>query len=212
MRPGTRLAIILASIILFWGVVGYLVFRGDNPKKRAVEVAELALKASVDNPKSVRIIGISQPDSVFGKEYITMDEKMAISMAMMKINEKVMKLTDGLENFNPDDKEIAGLMERQMEAMSVLRSITPQANDNITKSFTGWKVKIEYEGKDSDGKPYHSEYWLLHLPGDSTTYVPVRIDLLWHHTNLNHFLRFQPRYALQYPYICNLHNYCSVSH
>lgn len=39
MRPGTRLAIILASIILFWGVVGYLVFRGDNPKKRAVEVA-----------------------------------------------------------------------------------------------------------------------------------------------------------------------------
>ena len=136
MRPGTRLAIILASIILFWGVVGYLVFRGDNPKKRAVEVAELALKASVDNPKSVRIIGISQPDSVFGKEYITMDEKMSISMAMMKINEKVMKLTDGLENFNPDDKEIAGLMERQMEAMSVLRSITPQANDNITKSFT----------------------------------------------------------------------------
>ena len=161
MRPGTRLAIILASIILFWGVVGYLVFRGDNPKKRAVEVAELALKASVDNPKSVRIIGISQPDSVFGKEYITMDEKMSISMAMMKINEKVMKLTDGLENFNPDDNEIAGLMERQMEAMSVLRSITPQANDNITKSFTGWKVKIEYEGKDSDGKPYHSEYWFI---------------------------------------------------
>ena len=84
MRPGTRLAIILASIILFWGVVGYLVFRGDNPKKRAVEVAELALKASVDNPKSVRIIGISQPDSVFGKEYITMDEKMSISMAIIR--------------------------------------------------------------------------------------------------------------------------------
>lgn len=59
MRPGTRLAIISASIILFWGAVGYFVFRGDNPKKRAVEVAELALKASVDNPESVKIIGIS---------------------------------------------------------------------------------------------------------------------------------------------------------
>ena len=124
-------------------------------------MAERAFKASVDNPKSVRIIGISQPDSVFGKEYITMDEKMSISMAMMKINEKVMKLTDGLENFNPDDKEIAGLMERQMEAMSVLRSITPQANENITKSITRWKDKIEYEGKDSDGKPYHSEFWFI---------------------------------------------------
>lgn len=90
-----------------------------------------------------------------------MDEKMSISMAMMKVNEKVMKLTDGLENFNPDDKEISVLMERQMEAMSVLRSMTPQANDNVTKSFTGWKVKIEYEGKDSGGKPYHSEYWFI---------------------------------------------------
>lgn len=161
MRPGTRLVIILASVILFWGVVGYLVFRGNNPKKRAVEVSELALKALMDNPKSVRIIGISQPDSVFGREYITMDEKMSISVAMMKINEKVMKLTDGLENFNPDDKEISVLMERQMEAMSVLRSMTPQANDNVVKSFTGWKVKVEYEGKDSGGKPYHSEYWFI---------------------------------------------------
>lgn len=161
MRPGTRLAIILASIILFWGVVGYLVFRGDNPKKRAVEVAELALKASVDNPKSVKIISISQPDSVFDREYITMDEKMSISMAMMKINEKVMNLTDGLENFNPDDKEISVLMERQIEAMSVLRSLTPQVNDGVTKSFTGWKVKIEYEGIDSGGKSYHSEYWFI---------------------------------------------------
>lgn len=143
MRPGTRLAIILASIILFWGVVGYLVFRGDNPKMRAVKVAELALKASVDDPKSVKIIGISQPDSVFDKEYITMDEKMSISMAMMKINEKVMKLTDGLKNFNPDDKEIAGLMERQMEAMSVLRSMTPQVDDNVTKSFSSRKVHIK---------------------------------------------------------------------
>ena len=128
---------------------------------RAVKVAELALKASVDDPKSVKIIGISQPDSVFDKEYITMDEKMSISMAMMKINEKVMKLTDGLKNFNPDDKEIAGLMERQMEAMSVLRSMTPQVDDNVTKSFTGWKVKIEYEGKDMGGKPYRSEYWFI---------------------------------------------------
>ena len=161
MRPGTRLAIISASIILFWGAVGYFVFRGDNPKKRAVEVAELALKASVDNPESVKIIGISRPDSVFGREYVTMDEKMSISMAMMKINEKVMQLTDGLENFHPDDKEIAGLMERHMEVMAVLRSITPQANGNVTKPFSGWKVKIEYEAESADGSPYRSEYWFI---------------------------------------------------
>ena len=74
MRPGTRLAIILASIILFWGVVGYLVFRGDNPKKRAVEVAELALKASVDNPKVkgyISVAGAGRP------AYEIIEEQMA---------------------------------------------------------------------------------------------------------------------------------------
>ena len=45
--------------------------------------------------------------------------------------------------------------------MSVLRSMTPQGFDNVTKSFTGWKVKIEYENVDSNGKPYRSEYWFI---------------------------------------------------
>lgn len=91
MRQGTLLIVILITGILFWGGVFYFMFRPDNPGKRAVEVAELALKASVDNPESVRVIGISKADSVFGREYVNMEEKMALSMAMMKINEKVMK-------------------------------------------------------------------------------------------------------------------------
>lgn len=40
--------------------------------------------ASVDNPESVKIVGISKPDSVFGREYVTMKEKIALSVAMMK--------------------------------------------------------------------------------------------------------------------------------
>ena len=161
MRQGSLIIFILVSAVLFWGGVVCFVSCSGKPENRAVEVAEKALMASVDNPKSVKILGISKADSVFGRDYVTMDEKMALSMAMMKINEKVMKLTDGLENFNPDDKEISVLMERQMEAMSVLRAMTPQTNDNVVKSFTGWKVKVEYEGKDSGGKPYHSEYWFI---------------------------------------------------
>lgn len=161
MRQGTRLAIILASIIPFWGAVGYFVFRGDNPKTRAVEVAELALKASVDNPKSVKIIGISQPDSVFGREYITMDEKMSISVAMMKVSEKVMKETDGFEKVDFGDKAMADLMERQMSVMSVIRSFASYETHNSKKQFSGWKVKIEYEAEAADGSPYHSEYWFI---------------------------------------------------
>ena len=161
MKQQKILILLLAGIILAGGAIAFLLKDNTPPKDRAKEVAEKALLASVDCPETVKILAVSTPDSVFGRDYITQEEKMAISVAMMKINEKVMKLTDGLENFNPDDKEISVLMERQMEAMSVLRSMTPQANDNVVKSFTGWKVKVEYEGKDSGGKPYHSEYWFI---------------------------------------------------
>lgn len=72
-----KIIVILVSIVLFWSGVFYFVSCSDQPEKRAVKVAELALKASVDNAESVRVKGISQPDSVFGREYVSMDEKMS---------------------------------------------------------------------------------------------------------------------------------------
>ena len=107
MRPGMKIGIILASIVLFWGGVFCFVCCADNLENRATDMAEKALKASVDNPESIRILGVSKPDSVFGHTYITQEEKMALSMAMVEINRKVMDATDGLEDFNPDDKEMA---------------------------------------------------------------------------------------------------------
>ena len=110
MRPGMKIWIILASIVLFWGGVFYFVCCADNLDGRAADMAEKALKASVHNPESIRILAVSKPDSVFGHTYITQEEKMALSLAMVEINRKVMDVTDGLENFNPDDKETAALM------------------------------------------------------------------------------------------------------
>ena len=92
------------------------------------------------------------------------DRKMALSMAMMKINEKVMKETNGFENFNPDDKAMSDLMERQMAVMSALRGLIVYEGNphgHARQPFNGWKVKIEFEAKDSGGKPYRSEYWFI---------------------------------------------------
>lgn len=163
MKPGVKIIVILFSIVLFWGSVFYFVGCSDKPQDRAVEVAKSALMASVDNPESVKIIGISRPDSVFGREYVSMEEKMALSMTMMKINEKVMKETNGMEDFDPDNKEVTNLMERQMSAMSALRTLaTSNGMDAPTKkAFNGWKVKIEFEAQDDVGKPYRSEYWFI---------------------------------------------------
>ena len=88
---------------------------------------------------------------------------MALSMAMVEINRKVMEATDGLEDFDPDDKETAALMERQMSAMSGLRRLMDFGGplDGSPQPFSGWKVKVDFEGVDTDGQGYHSEYWFI---------------------------------------------------
>ena len=75
MRPGMKIWIILASIVLFWSGVFCLVCCSDNLDDRAADMAEKALRASVDNPESIRILAVSKPDSVFGHTYITQERQ-----------------------------------------------------------------------------------------------------------------------------------------
>ncbi|MCI7285143.1 MAG: hypothetical protein MR551_00555 [Parabacteroides sp.] len=140
----------------------------DNSENEAQNMAKKALMASVDNPESVKIVGISKPDSVFGREYVTMKEKMALSVAIMKISRRFMENTE-LDNPNAECHGMSGQMKRQMDAMTALRSLMVSgelkpASDEARqerKPFSGWKVKIEYEATDSDGQPYRSEYWFI---------------------------------------------------
>lgn len=134
-----------------------------NPKDRAVVVAENALMVTVDNPNSVRILNISHPDSVFGREFVTPQERLSLSMAMMRLHEKVMKATNNFEDFNPKDRRTAEMMERQVAAMATLRSLVPveQPHGMTEKPFSGWKIKVEYEARSARGIPYRSEYWFI---------------------------------------------------
>ena len=99
MRTGMKIWIILASIVLFWGGVFCFVCCSDNLENRATDMAEKALRASVHNPESIRIMGISKPDSVFGHTYITQEEKMALSMAMVEINRMLSTSINGVRAF-----------------------------------------------------------------------------------------------------------------
>ena len=124
-----KIWIILASIVLFWSGVFCLVCCSDNLDGRAADMAEKALRASVANPESIRILAVSKPDSVFGHTYITQEEKMALSMAAMSS------------------------LRRLMDFGSPL--------DGSPQPFSGWKVKVDFESVDADGRSYHSEYWFI---------------------------------------------------
>lgn len=163
MRPGMKLAILLIGGLMTWGGIFFFACNSNKPKTRAKAVAEKSLMACVDCPETVQIKAVSDVDSVFGREYVTLDESMAITASMLKITSRVMEQTDDMENIDFNDAELAGLMERQMSAVSAVRGLARLYDDDSDnpKKFTGWKVKIGYEAKTIDGKPYSSEYWFI---------------------------------------------------
>ena len=123
MRPGTKLAVMLAGGALVWGLIAMALCWREKPQKKAVRVAQTALYASVDNPESVKVVAVSEPDSVFGRCYIDDDEKMAIAVSMMKVNEKVMSQTDGLRDLDFEDSSVTDLVSRQMSPDSWTRTL-----------------------------------------------------------------------------------------
>lgn len=162
MKPGIKLSILLVCGLLVWGTIFFVGCNANNPQKRAKALAEKALFESVENPESVTVKAISEPDSVFGREYVTDEERIAIAVAMVNINKKVMSDTQDLSKIDLSNKETTELMELQMSAMSVLRSLLASHKPNDTKPpFNGWKVKVEYEALSNTGKSYHSEYWFI---------------------------------------------------
>lgn len=159
----------LLTAVLFWSGMFYFASCASSPEKRAVEMAEKALKATVDNPESIKILGVSKADSVFGKEYVNQHEKAALSMHLMQYGHKLMEETDYFQNLDKDDTAMSDQVTRQLDAMTNLRALIAYgelegANPQKAKEkkpFNGWKVKIDFEAKTLKGKPYHSEYWFI---------------------------------------------------
>lgn len=127
------------------------------------------MKATVDNPESIQIKGISKADSVFGKEYVNPHEKAALSMHLMQYGHKLMEETDYFQNLDKDDAAMSDQVTRQLDAMTTLRALIAYGEmkeakvgkEKVAKPFNGWKVKIDFEAKTLKGKPYHSEYWFI---------------------------------------------------
>lgn len=164
MKPGRLLFAMIISCVLLWGSIFCFISCSGSKAEKARLLAEKALYATAENPESIEIKAFSEADSVFGREYVTPEEKMNLALAMLKVNRKVMEETGNLEDVDTPSKEVTSLMERQMSAVSALRSVSPFSTDrpsNEKKEFSGWKVKVEYTAKSSQGVPYHSEFWCI---------------------------------------------------
>ena len=146
---------ILSLVIV---ATGLFVQCTDN-KEEMVELAKHGLTQSVAFPEQLKILGVSEPDSAFGADYYTKKEIRGIMTMMAKVSAFIMKRTNNMTAFNPEDVEVMELAERQMAATAAIRSMIMQSEKK--GEWSGWKVKIDYQCKNKNGHQYRAEKWFF---------------------------------------------------
>ena len=140
-------------------LLAVLMMASCNSKERIISLAESDVMEHTDCQGKPEILGISEPDSAFGTGYLSQKEKESLMSVMQKVTETIMKRTKGMTEFNPDDKYVIDLAERQMKAMSELRSTIYDSDKK--GEWSGWKVRVDYQAKGKNDVEYKAERWLF---------------------------------------------------
>lgn len=153
--------------ILFFCTIGSLASCEGNPASRATDIAKIALKASVDNPESVKILCVCKPVPIYGKDYVTPIEKDSLSNHLFQISTNILEETDYFQDFPKiENNEV---LRRALDAVTTLRALiayneiehNQDKKGKRAKPFSGWKVKIDFKAKTLEGKQYRSQYWFI---------------------------------------------------
>ena len=131
----------------------------SDKKKELQQLAEENLRLSVEYPKQLDIVAISEPDSAFGFSYFSQKEKAGIVRIMKSVTDSIMKRTDNMQSLDINDFYVMDLAERQMRANSDIRQMLSLATGK--KEWTGWKVKIDYQAVTHHGMKYNAERWFF---------------------------------------------------
>ena len=102
------------------------------------QLAKENLELSVNYPKQLQVMAVSEPDSAFGTGYFNQNEVMGMMQTMKVVTDTIMKRTGNMSRFNPADHYVVSLAKGE---------------------FSGWKVKIDYQCVDANGIPYKAERW-----------------------------------------------------
>lgn len=130
-----------------------------DKKEKMVEFVKEDLAKTADYPKSLKVLGVSQPDSAFGLKYFSEAEIQGITKIMAKLSETILKRTNNMQTFNPEDHYVMDLAERQMTALAEVLKPMSMEHPEQKGEFSGWKVKIDYQYKNKDGFDCRSERW-----------------------------------------------------
>ena len=128
-------------------------------KGRMASLAEENIYRTVEHPEGLVIKAISEADSAFGINYLTQHEVNSMAGLMKQVTDVIMKRTNGMTEFNPEDHYVMDLAERQMHAMTELRGMVHRTNEK--GEWSGWKLRVDYETDDGDGLKRRAERWFF---------------------------------------------------
>ena len=147
----TQLSLILGIAVLITSCT--------DRKKELQRLAEENLRQSVEYPKQLDIVAVSEPDSSFGFCYFTQNEKAGIVRIMKSVTDSIIRRTDNMQSLDINDFYVMDLAERQMRANSDIRQMLSQTTGK--KEWTGRKVKIDYQSVTHHGMKYNAERWFF---------------------------------------------------
>ena len=146
----------MKKVIMLMAVAALMASCGKSSEKMK-QLAKENLELSVDYPKQLQVMAVSEPDSAFGTGYFNQKEVMGMMQTMKVVTDTIMKRIGNMSRFNPADHYVVSLAERQMRGMADLRALI--AKGGRKGEFSGWKVKVNYQCVDANGIPYRSERW-----------------------------------------------------
>lgn len=144
-------------------------------KGQMVKLAEMSLRQGVDYPGHLKILAVSEPDSAFGTHYFSREEMNGMMAVMREVLSDIMARTENMTKFDPNDRYVMDMAERQMQAMSEIRAMVRQGG---TKGeWSGWKIKVDFQARSKDGIDYQAERWFFLNKEGNTIFKSFELPL-----------------------------------
>lgn len=138
-----------------------------NTSRTARNTAIAALEFSEKGKENINILQVSRPDSVMDYKYFSMDDSETVMRVMDFVSNKTADLYRGSAEdgqFNPAMEELAGYSSDAANIMQSMMSQLYTSTPPGQSSFTGWKVKIIYDRKNSYGGVSRLQAWFILTP------------------------------------------------
>ena len=130
------------------------------------------LSQTLDEPTSLKIQTISQPDSAFGLRYFTPKEKGLIFKSVKDATECLMERTSFMTA--PDMNDAYSMTIADMEM---------QVSANLYGKFSGWKIRAAYTARSKYGCFYQAERWFFIDKDCQTVIKYFDLPIVGGHTN-----------------------------